>query len=276
MLKIIFIAAALATSQTFASSVTHLESCKDAFTFSVAHPPGTKFTCVNDADFNVWDCKVVIAVMFSQCKKGEQCRDFKCKYRGEQNYTSEGAFNQSTLHITKDEGAWLLQQIQVPGLTLQPVLLYQASRDGWNISDFNSRVNGFNNTYQFFRFQGTNRRAAGFASFARTDEQGHFQDSQSFVLSINKRIVARANSVTAKLLLYNFWSNVWGSKETDSQITYGVLGTREFYNLNQAWAECGLSGYNMPFEDDEKQICSISGRAANYGLLDELEVWHIL
>ncbi|TNV76219.1 hypothetical protein FGO68_gene8576 [Halteria grandinella] len=274
MLKNIIVVVAIATSFAFSSTVTHLESCKDAFTFSVAHPPGTKFSCVNDGDFNVWDCKVVIAVMFSQCKKGEQCRDFKCKYRGEKNYTTEGPFNQSTLHITKDQGAWLLEQIRVPDLTLKPVLLYQATRDGWNVSEYNSRIYGINNTYQFFRFQGTNRRAAGFASFAKTDQDlGSFKDSQSFILSIDKRIVARADLDTGRLMLNSHWSTFWGSK-IDEQNTYGVLGNT-YNNVNQASAYCGLTGYNMPLED-EKGTCSISGRAAIYGLLDEFEVWQIL
>ncbi|TNV76257.1 hypothetical protein FGO68_gene1061 [Halteria grandinella] len=76
-------------------------------------------------------------------------------------------------------------------------------------------------------------------------------------------------------MLYQQWSTYWGSK-IDEQSTYGVLGN-SFNNNNQATAYCGLTGYNMPFED-EKGTCSICGRAvANDGSLrNELEVWQIL
>ncbi|TNV76151.1 hypothetical protein FGO68_gene4280 [Halteria grandinella] len=272
MLKIIFIAAALATSLAIATSVIpQLESCQDSYAFAVAHPPGTKFTCVNDAVFNVWDCKVVIAVMFSQCKKGEQCRDFKCKYRGEKNYTVEYPFKQSRMGITKDEGTWLLQQIQVPGLRLAPVLLYQGSRDGWNSQEYRTRTDGYNNTYAFFLFQETQRRAAGFTTQYYNYYSYNTSDNYAFVLSIDKRIVARVKG-NFELFSYGpcFIAN-------DGHVILGTTGT----TLNK-WGSgyCGVPTFNMPFEDNEKKICSLNGPTTglNYGwdIFDEIEVWHIL
>ncbi|TNV76223.1 hypothetical protein FGO68_gene9539 [Halteria grandinella] len=273
MLKIIIVAAALATQQTFASSeIPRLESCQDSYTFAVAHPPGTKFTCVNDADFNVWDCKVVIAVMFSQCKKGEQCRDFKCKYRGEKNYTVEYPFKLSRMGITKDEGAWLLQQIQVPGLRLAPVLLYQGSRDGWNYQEYRKRTDGYNNTYAFFLFKETQRRAAGFRTKYYTHEQWfNIEDNYAFVLSIDKRIVARVNG---KIQLDSYGPSFIAD---DGHMVLGVFGTL----LNKyGYGICGVTTFNMPFEDNENTICSLNGLPNRYNHgwdeLEEVEIWHIL
>ncbi|TNV76171.1 hypothetical protein FGO68_gene12391 [Halteria grandinella] len=273
MLKIIFIAAALATSLAIATSVIpQLESCQDSYAFAVAHPPGTKFTCVNDADFNVWDCKVVMAVMFSQCKKGEQCRDFKCKYRGEKNYTVEYPFKMSRMGITKNEGAWLLQQIQVPGLRLAPVLLYQGSRDGWNYQEYRTRTDGYNNTYAFFLFKETQRRAAGFMIANYIYDTGYgFEDNYAFVLSIDKRIVARVNG--------KYRINSYGPYfcANDGHLVLGALQTP----LNKyGFGICGISTFNMPFEDNENKICSLNGLPNRYlygyDELEEIEIWHIL
>ncbi|TNV76402.1 hypothetical protein FGO68_gene5115 [Halteria grandinella] len=273
MLQIIIAAASLTTSCIFASTVIHLENCNASLSFAQAQTPGTKFTCVNEAGFNELDCIVVISEKFSKCNQGELCKDFICKYRGEMDYTNDGSFSKSNLNLTKDEEAWLLEQIQVPGLILKPVLLFQATRDGWDISEYSSRVNGQNNTYQFFRFKGSNRRAAGFASFAKTDEEGQFKDSQSFILSIEKRIVARADSDTGCLMQNREWGTILASKY-NSQLTYGVLGPS--FNNNQSSTICGMAGYYMPFEDDEKKICSISGLEGLTAEIIELEVWKIL
>ncbi|TNV76029.1 hypothetical protein FGO68_gene986 [Halteria grandinella] len=250
---------ALITSLTVASTVPHIGNCSEAFFFVEDHIPGTKFTCATN---QTWECKV-INIVFPACSKYEKCKSFKCQHRPRSD------FLESSMNITVDESKWLLKQIKVPNLIKKPVLLYRATRDGWLIADYHSKVDGYTNIYVFMKFKETQRRAAGFTTIDQSIYGGWVNDKQSFVLSIDKRIVATGNQNERLLyVLHQFGPYFAAGYHQD------VLRADRGERIDQGGAICGLSNEYMPYEDD--LLCSLSGLQNGYYEIDELEVWHIL
>ncbi|TNV76179.1 hypothetical protein FGO68_gene11791 [Halteria grandinella] len=173
------------------------------------------------------------------------------------------------MNITEDEGSWLLEQVKVPNLSLKPVLLYQATRDGWLTADFHRKVDGLNNTYAFFKYKETQRRAAGFTSLAYTSSYKTEKDNFSFVLSIDKRIVAKAAAYDNYVDFYELLGPYFHDQDTNT-----ILCALWDPLYERGTAYCGFPKYYMPFEDNEK--CSLSGLQNGSHELDELEVWQIL
>ncbi|TNV76197.1 hypothetical protein FGO68_gene11696 [Halteria grandinella] len=259
---------ALLTTITFAQTANYIGNCENAFSFAEAHTPGTKFTCSNQTTSKVWNCKV-IEVMFPICSKEEQCKSFNCQLR------KNNKFDGNNVDITAEEGEWLLQQIQVPNLKLKPVLLYQGTRDGWDVTDYHSKVDGFPNTYTFLKYTQTQRRAAGFMTLAQSSKQywNLLYDNLSFVLSIEKRLVAKA-SIHNHIVLQSY--NIGPIFQDEGLLT--VFGSHKSPLNKYGEAHCGRAAYYFPYEDLEKNICSLSGLQdiKTYHDLDELEVWQIL
>ncbi|TNV76124.1 hypothetical protein FGO68_gene16837 [Halteria grandinella] len=252
----------LITQFTLASAVPDIGNCSQAFFFAEEHDPGTKFTCSNQTAYYIWECKV-IEVMFPICSKDEKCKSFNCQR------SARGDFYKSNMNITVNDSSWLLEQIKVPYLKLKPVLLFQASRDGWYISDYHSKVNGYKNIYVFIKYKQTQRRAAGFTSLNQGLYYFTASDYQSYVLSIDKRIVATGSKNYRKLLVSSNYGPFFKDVEGQAVMT-ADYGSR----IDKGYANCGLSKYYMPFEDN--QLCSLSGLQNGYYEIDELEVWHIL
>ncbi|TNV76167.1 hypothetical protein FGO68_gene7555 [Halteria grandinella] len=268
MNQLILVTTAFLIASSSSTTVAHIGNCTDIFAFVEANIPGIKFICTDQTTNKSWDwdCKVV-ETMFPICDKNEQCKSFNCQHRVIYRH-----FHGSNFDITSDEGQWLLNQIQVPNLSLKSVLLYQASRDGWYTTDYHAKVNGFNNTYTFLKFKSTQRRAAAFTSFAQIDGWVFTRDDFAFILSIDKRIVARALSEDNNLALTGINGPYIGWERG-----FPVLGAP--YDVMYAFgsAQCERESFNMPHEDNEKKVCSLSGlNSDDFHVLDEIEVWQIL
>ncbi|TNV76131.1 hypothetical protein FGO68_gene16098 [Halteria grandinella] len=268
MNKTLLAVAALIT--TVASTSIHIGNCNESLSFAEEHTPGTKFTCTNYQTCKLWDCKV-IEVMFPICNKEEDCKSFNCQYRGGKDNTLGGCqFIGSMINITVDESKWLLEQIKVPNLKLKPVLLFRATRDGWLVTDYHSKVDGHTNFYIFIKFKESQRRSAGFTQIDQGIINNLANDNQSFILSIDKRIVATGNQNNRNLNVYPDYGPMF---------TYGqgfiVLSVQNDDYIDYGFAICGRSEYYMPLEDN--QLCSLTGLQKNRDHeIDELEVWHIL
>ncbi|TNV76049.1 hypothetical protein FGO68_gene17023 [Halteria grandinella] len=245
-----------------ACTSTYIGNCSNAFTFSEVQAPGTKFTCAKLTTSKVWQCKVT-ETLFPMCSKEEQCKSFNCQLR--MKY-----FEGSNMGITVEEGQWLLQQIKGIDLSLKPVLLYQATRDGWSIPNYHSKVGGIPNTYNFFKFSQTQRRAGFFTTLPKniSAEWSYQNDNQSFILSIDKRIVGRANQFDNIIL-----QSQGHGPAIFSWLCDYLVGS--VYPIRRdGSAHCGIEYCFIPFEDDTK-ICSLNGLDGADGMLDEIEVWQI-
>ncbi|TNV72177.1 hypothetical protein FGO68_gene9867 [Halteria grandinella] len=266
MNQLFLVTTALLTASTYSTTVAHIGNCTNVFAFVEVNIPGTKFTCTDQSTNKIWDCKLVEA-MFPICEKKEQCKSFNCQHRPSYQY-----FHGSNFDIAPEEGQWLLNQIQVPNLSKKQVLLYQATRDGWYTTDYHTKVNGFNNTYTFLKFKWTQRRAAAFTSLAQIGGWVFTRDDFAFILSIDKRIVARALPNQQNLVLTGINGPYIGWERG-----FPVLGAP--YDVMYAYgsAQCERDSYNMPHEDNEKKVCSLSGlNSDDFHVLDEIEVWQIL
>ncbi|TNV76079.1 hypothetical protein FGO68_gene10286 [Halteria grandinella] len=204
--------------------------------------------------------------MFPICEPASTCNSFVCNHREEQVH-----FEGSKLDITQEEGQWLLDQTKIAQPSTK--LLYRGSRDGWMKADFHQRCDGHGNLYMFFKFKATQRRAAGFASRKWSSNQEWTFDANSFILSIDKKIVAKADP-DSRLQMHAYWGPDFASYSLGLTILGNYRNSMNVYGE----ANCEKPGYNMPFEDNEKLVCSLSG-GRNYPFyhqLDEIEVWQLI
>ncbi|TNV76244.1 hypothetical protein FGO68_gene11514 [Halteria grandinella] len=224
-----------------------------------------------------WHCKVT-EVMYPICSSRGSCNSFTCDHREdyhingwppkilpEEYYTN---FEASQLGITSEDSQWLIEQTLLSSPKVG--LLYRQSRDGITFYDFWKQCEWYGSIYVLYKLKATNRRVGGYISktLETYEKEGVVNDPNSFVFSLEKKIVARAQPNSFIYFQYGpiFWSSQW------KVVLGGFLVSNSF---NQIGTSCGMDGYTMPFENNEKTICSLSGTTDTVSEYTELEIWHI-
>ncbi|TNV76246.1 hypothetical protein FGO68_gene4351 [Halteria grandinella] len=249
----------------FSKNIIYIDDCADAFYHAQNQKPGHHYKCFDQKRRQIWDCKVT-RVIFPLCKSNGNCQSFNCEHREENAY-----FYRNNVSLTEWDGIWLLQQTGL--LNSSTSLLYRGSRDGWKKADFHRHCDGHGNLYIFFKFKTTKRTAAAYSTVKWGSTEGYVYDPSSFVVSLEKRFVVKADS-QSRLLLNSNAGPAFMSGDTNPMIVLGSWSDPMNLYLE---TNCESPGYNMPYEANAR--CALSGISNSpeyYHQLEELEVWKLV